>query len=43
MRWRDLKFVAPVLPNFLYALFLLRKVRNDTLLSTDPAPLPQRG
>ena len=24
-----------VLPNFLYALFLLRKVRNDTRLSTD--------
>ena len=23
-----------VLPNFLYALFLLRKVRNDTLLTT---------
>jgi membrane protease YdiL (CAAX protease family) len=24
-----------VLPNFLYALYLLRKVRNDTVLSTD--------
>ena len=24
-----------VLPNFLYALFLLRRVRNDTMLSTD--------
>ena len=24
-----------VLPNFLYALFLLSKVRNDTRLSTD--------
>jgi len=24
-----------VLPNFLYALYLLRRVRNDTRLSTD--------
>lgn len=27
--------LALVLPNFLYALFLLRRVRNDTRLSTD--------
>lgn len=27
--------ILMVLPNFLYALFLLRKVRNDTRLSTD--------
>jgi len=27
--------ILMVLPNFLYAVFLLRKVRNDTRLSTD--------
>ena len=27
--------ILMVLPNFLYALYLLRKVRNDTRLSTD--------
>jgi membrane protease YdiL (CAAX protease family) len=30
--------ILMVLPNFLFALYLLRGVRNDTRLSTDPMP-----
>ena len=33
--WAFLLPVALVLPNFLYAAYLLRNVRNDTRLSTD--------
>jgi membrane protease YdiL (CAAX protease family) len=33
--WNWTMPIAMVLPNFLFALFLLRKVRNDTRLATD--------